>query len=185
MVGLGPHQASPHQMEPVGSQRQDNFLNHEEKRDQEKRQEGSVRTTHTRKSHSKVRSHVSQKQDDNKALQQEIDDLKKKPCCAQRKHPPSSSDSSDEEDGNYRQRSRTPPSETFSYEEEHHHKRSHRSPPHKGLVNDAMSKALDRISKSPFTRKIEGVELPRRLHQPTFTMYNGRTDLIEHVSQFN
>ena len=52
-------------------------------------------------------------------------------------------------------------------------------------MNDAMSKALERISKSPFTRKIEGAELPRRFHQPTFTMYNGRTDLVEHVSQFN
>ena len=48
-----------------------------------------------------------------------------------------------------------------------------------------MSKALDRISKSPFTSKIEGAELPRRFHQPTFTMYNGRTDPVEHVRQFN
>ena len=48
-----------------------------------------------------------------------------------------------------------------------------------------MNKALDRISKSPFTRKIEGAKLPRRFHQPTFTMYNGRTDPVEHVSQFN
>ncbi|XP_030924893.1 uncharacterized protein LOC115951909 [Quercus lobata] len=48
-----------------------------------------------------------------------------------------------------------------------------------------MSKALDRISKSPFTRKIEGAKLPRQFHQPTFTIYNGRTDPVEHVSQFN
>ena len=48
-----------------------------------------------------------------------------------------------------------------------------------------MSKALDQISKSPFTRKIEGARLPRRFHQPTFTIYNGRTDPVEHVSQFN
>ena len=57
-----------------------------------------------------------------------------------------------------------PPSETFSYDEKHHHKRRHKSPSRKGLVNDAMSKALDRISKSPFTRKIEGAKLPRRFH---------------------
>ena len=132
-----------------------------------------------------MRSHVSQKQDDNKALQQEIEDLKKKLRHAQRRHSPSSSDTSDEGDENYRQRSRTPLSETFSYEEEHHHKRSHKSSSRKGLVNDAMSKALDRISKSPFTCKIEGVELPQRFHQPTFTMYNGRTDPVEYVSQFN
>ena len=79
----------------------------------------------------------------------------------------------------------SPPSETFSYEEEHHHKRSHKSPSCKGLVNDAMSKALDWISNSPFTCKIEGAKLPRWFHQPTFTMYNGRTDPVEHVSQFN
>ena len=48
-----------------------------------------------------------------------------------------------------------------------------------------MSKALDQISKSPFTRKIEGAELPRQFHQPTFIIYNGQTDPIEHVSQFN
>ena len=48
-----------------------------------------------------------------------------------------------------------------------------------------MSKALNRISQSPFTCKIEGAELLRRFHQPTFAIYNGRTDPIEHVSQFN
>ena len=47
-----------------------------------------------------------------------------------------------------------------------------------------MKKALSQISKSPFTRGIEKAKLPRRFHQPTFTMYNGRTDPIEHVSQF-
>ena len=111
--------------------------------------------------------------------------MKRKLRHAQRKHPPSNSNTSDKEDDNYRQRSRTPSIETFSYKEEHHHKHNHRSPPHKGLVNNAMNKALDRISKSPFTRKIEGDELPRRFHQPTFTMYNGRTDPVKHVSQFN
>ena len=185
MVGSSPHQPGPHQIEPAGSQWQDNFLNLERKRDQDKHREGSVCTTHTSRSHSKVRSHISQKQDDNKALQQEIDDLKRELHRAQWKRPPSSSDTSDEEDDNYKQRSRTPPSETFSYEKEHHHKRNHRSPSHKSLVNDAMSKALDRITKSPFTRKIEGAKLPRRFHQPTFTIYNGRMDPVEHVSQFN
>ena len=48
-----------------------------------------------------------------------------------------------------------------------------------------MSRALNQISKSPFTRKIEGGRLPRRFTQPTFTMYNGRTDPVEHVSHFN
>ena len=47
-----------------------------------------------------------------------------------------------------------------------------------------MKKALSQISKSPFTRGIEKAKLPRRFHQPTFTMYNRRTDPVEHVSQF-
>ena len=48
-----------------------------------------------------------------------------------------------------------------------------------------MSRALDQLSKSPFTRHIEGATLPRRFQQPTFTIYNGNTDPVEHVSQFN
>ena len=48
-----------------------------------------------------------------------------------------------------------------------------------------MSRALNQISKSPFTRKIKGGKLPWRFTQPTFTMYNGRTDHVEHVSHFN
>ena len=113
--------------------------------------------------------------------------MKKKLHHAQRRRSPSSSDisSNDKEDDNYRQRSRIPPSKTFSYEDEHRHRQKHKGPSSRGLGNDAMNKALDQISKSPFTRKIEGVKLPRRFHQLTFTLHNGRTDLVEHVSQFN
>ena len=108
-------------------------------------------------------------------MQQEIDDLKKRLRYAQRRRSPSSSDisSNDEEDGNYRWRSTIPPSETFSYEDEHRHRRKHKGPSSKGLGNDTMNKAMDQVSKSPFTRKIEGVRLPWRFHQPTFTVYNG------------
>ena len=48
-----------------------------------------------------------------------------------------------------------------------------------------MNKTLSQISKSPFTRNIEDVSLPRQFHQPTFTIYNGRIDSVEHVSHFN
>ena len=125
-------------------------------------------------------------QGDEKAMQQEIDDLKRQLRRAQRKQSPSSSDisSNDEEDTIYRQRSRTPPSESFSYEEEHLHKRKRRSPSRKGVGTNVMKKVLSQISKSPFTRGIEKAKLPKRFHQPTFAMYNGRTDLVEHVSQF-
>ena len=48
-----------------------------------------------------------------------------------------------------------------------------------------MSKVLNQISRSPFTRRIEGGKLSRRFAQPTFTMYNGQTDPVKHVSHFN
>ena len=73
MVGSGLHQ-----VESANSQRQDDFLNLEHERDWERYWEGSVHTTHTSRSRSQGGSHVSQRQDDNKAMQQEIDDLKKK-----------------------------------------------------------------------------------------------------------
>ena len=100
--------------------------------------------------------------------------------------PPCSEQSSEESDeASYRRRSRTPPSETFSYEEEHSHRRRHRSPPSRDLGNNAMKKALSQISKSPFTRNIDDAVLPRRFHQPTFSLYDGRSDPIEHVSYFS
>ena len=48
-----------------------------------------------------------------------------------------------------------------------------------------MNNALDQICKSPFIHKIEGARLSRHFHQPTFAIYNGRMDPVEHVSQFN
>ena len=169
---LVPQQVQPLEMKGSGlrqmgrtdSQQQDNFLNLERERDQDKRREGSVNTSHMSRSRSKGKGHASQKRDDNRALQQEINDLKRKLRRAQRRRPSPNPDTSDEEDNEYKQRSRIPPSETFSYKEEQPHKRSHKSPSYKGLANDAMSKALDRISQSPFTCKIEGAELPRRFH---------------------
>ena len=120
-------------------------------------------------------------------MQREIDELKKELRCARRRHSSPNSELSSEEtdDATYKRRSRTPPSETFSCDEEYHHRRRNKSPPHKGLGNNAMNKALSQVSKSPFTRNIEGASLPRRFHQPTFTIYNGRTDLVEHVSYFS
>ena len=119
-------------------------------------------------------------------MQREIDDLKERLRRAQRKQTPSSSDvsSNDKEDACYRQRSGTPLSESFSCEEENPHKRRRRSPSKKGIGTNVMKKALSQISKSPFTRGIEKAKLPKRFHQPTFAMYKGRTDLVEHVSQF-
>ena len=59
-----------------------------------------MHATHTSRSHSRGGSHVSQRQNDNKAMQREIDDLKKKLRRVQRKWSSSSFDvsSNDEDD---------------------------------------------------------------------------------------
>ena len=121
-------------------------------------------------------------------MQREIDELKKKLRRARRRRSSlgSKSSSKDAEDATYRQRSRTPPSETFSGKEEYiSHRRKNKNPSHKGLGNTAMNEALSQVAKSPFTRRIEGARLPRWFNLPTFSLYNGRTDLVEHVSHFN
>ncbi|XP_075657911.1 uncharacterized protein LOC142627900 [Castanea sativa] len=48
-----------------------------------------------------------------------------------------------------------------------------------------MGKALLQISCSPFFQRIKQAYLPRHFNHPTFTIYNGRIDPIEHVSHFN
>ena len=108
---------------------------------------------HTNGSGFRRKSHVAHEQGDEKAMEQEIDDLKQQLRWAKQKQYPSNSDvsSNDEEDTVYRQRFRTPPSESFSCEDEHFHQRKHKSPSHKGVENDVMKKALSQISKSPFT----------------------------------
>ena len=143
--------------------------------------------THTSRSHSRVGSHVSQSQNDEQTMQREINDLKRKLCHAQRRRFHSSPDtpSDDESDNDYRQRSRTPQRETFSHEEGHYRRPKRKSPSPRGLGNNTMSRALDQLSKSPFTRHIERATLPRRFQQPAFTFYNGNTDPVEYVSQFN
>ena len=120
-------------------------------------------------------------------MQCEIYELKKELCRARRKHssPNFELSSNETDDATYRRRSRTPPSETFSYDEEYRHRRRYKSPPRKGLGNDVMNRALSQVSKSHFTQNIEDASLPWRFHQPTFTIYNGRTDPVEHVSHFS
>ena len=147
MVGL-----NPRQVESIGSQRQNLFVKLERRRDRE----GSVYSARTGKSQSRGKGHLSQ-EENTRALQLEVDQLKRKLCLAQKKQASSSLDASPngEEDGSYRRRLKTSPNESFSYEEKHHHKRRHKSPPQKGVGNDAMSKVLDQISRSPFTRRIE------------------------------
>ena len=124
-----------------------------------------MHTTHTSKSHSRGKSHVSHVKND-RDIQREIGVLKRELRHARRERsPPGSEPSSEKTDGaSFRRRSRTPPSETFSYEEERGHWHKHRSSPNRGLANSAMNKALSQVSKSPFTRSIEDAALPRRFH---------------------
>ena len=119
MVESGPHQTSPHQAESTNVRQQDEFLNLEHERDRQNYQEGNVHSIHTDGSGFQRKRDVSLERNNDKTMQQEIDDLKKQLHRAQQRRSPSSSDvsSNDEEDTIYRQRSRTPPSESFSYEE--------------------------------------------------------------------
>ena len=142
--------------------------------------------THTSKIHSRGKSHVSHAKSE-RDMQCEIGELKKKLCRVRQRHssPNSELSSEDTDDVTYKRRSRTSPSETFSSDEEYRHKRKNKSPTHKGLGNNAMNKALNQVARSPFKRSIEGASLPRRFQQPTFSLYNGRTDPVEHVSHFS
>ena len=145
-----------------------------------------MHTTHSNRSYFRGGSHLSYEKD-TKVMQLENDHLKRSLRHGRRKRAPFVFDfSSDgEEDVNYKCRSKTPPSESFSYDEDYLHEFKNIDSSSRGLGNDAMSRALNQISRSPFTRKIEEGMLPRRFTQPTFTVYNGRTDSIEHVSHFN
>ena len=128
----GPHQvdANPHQAESRGSQHGDPHWSPEWREGRK----GSVCTTHTTKSHSRGKSHVSHAKND-KNLQCEVDKLKRELRHTRRERsPPCSEPSSEETNGaSYRRRSRTPHSETFSYEEEHSHRHRYRSPPSRVL----------------------------------------------------
>ena len=143
MVGSGPNPA-----ESMGSQHQDHFCELEQGRDRE----GSVCTTHTSKSQSRGKNHISP-EENARNMQKEIDHLKRSLCHEHRRRAPSNFDYyfDDEEDKDYRQRLRTPPSESFSYDEDYRYRCRNNNLSLRGLVNDAMSKAFNQISKSLFT----------------------------------
>ena len=131
-------------------------------------------------------SHVSY-EENTRTMQLEIDHLRRRLRRKRQRRTPSNSDfsSNDDRDGSYRPKSRTLPNKSFSCDEDSHHERRNKGSSCEGLGNDAISKALNQISRLPFTRKIEGGKLPWWFTQPTFTMYNGRTNPVEHVSHFN
>ena len=49
---------------------------------------------------------------------------------------------------------------------------------------DAISRALRRAAQSPFSRDIERAPMPSRFTQPPFISYDGKMDLVEHVSHY-
>ena len=181
-IGLHQDNVNPHQAESGGSQHHNSVLNPQQRGNHE----GSMYTTYTSKSQSWGKSHVSHAENE-RDMQHEIDKLKKElrhtrwRCSS----PDSKLSSEETDDATYRRRSRTPPSETFSGDQESRHKRKNKSPTHKGLGNNARNEVLNRVARSPFTRNIEGASLPRWFHQPTFSLYNGRTDPVEHISHFS
>lgn len=177
MAGLGAHHA-----ESQGSQPEDHFERLERRRDRE----GSVHSEYPGASHTP--GGASNTHDDgSRAMQEEIDRLKRKLRRSRRKPSPSlsSPSSGDDGEGGYDSETRSPPSSTSSGGEDDPPARKRKRIPSRGLSNDAMSRALHQLSKSPFSRRIEKGRLPRRFTQPTFTIYNGRTDPVEHVSHFN
>jgi len=69
--------SGPNREESVGSQREDQFVNLEKRRDREVNHSPSVYTTHTSRSHSRTGSHISHGEE-TRNLKLEIDHLRKK-----------------------------------------------------------------------------------------------------------
>ena len=184
--------------ESVGSHCVDHFVNLERRRDRQHNPTPSIRletqyTEHMARSHLRTGSHVSHKQG-TWNLRLDIDHLRKK--LRQREHvrvdptPPSSEGSDKDRDRTYRHRSMTPPSESFFVSShldrlENQRRRRGESSSPRNLGNDAISKALCQISKSPFARRIDKAKFPHHFTLPTFTIYKGRTNPVEHRSHFN
>ena len=49
---------------------------------------------------------------------------------------------------------------------------------------DAISRALHRATRSPFSGDIEWAPMPSRFTRPSFNSYGGKTDPVEHVSHY-
>ena len=49
---------------------------------------------------------------------------------------------------------------------------------------DTMSCALRRAARSPFSRDIEKASMPSKFTRSPFNSYDGKTDLVEHVSHY-
>ena len=167
MAGSGPQETSLPHAESGNVNQQGELHDLEQENHIDNQREGSSQTIRANRSGYRRRGHLVQEHVDEKDLQREIKDLKKKLRRAQRNQTPLSSDvsSNDEGEDSYREFSEIPPSESYSYEEEHSHKKRRKSSSRRGMGTKVMKKALNQISKSPFTRGIEKAKLPRRFHR--------------------
>ena len=50
---------------------------------------------------------------------------------------------------------------------------------------NAVWKAFDLISSSPFSKEIEKAKMPERFPVPRFEIYNGRTDPVTHIGHYH
>ena len=55
---------------------------------------------------------------------------------------------------------------------------------HPSAALDAMSRALRRVGRSPFSEEIEHTKMPKHFTRLLFTCYDGTTDPVEHISQY-
>ena len=78
MAGSRPHQTSPHHTESANVHQQGELHDLEREEDMDNQQEGSLQTLHTDGSGYRRKGHAIHEQVDEKAMQQEINDLKKR-----------------------------------------------------------------------------------------------------------
>ena len=52
------------------------------------------------------------------------------------------------------------------------------------VAMDTMSSTFHRAARSPFSRNIEHAPMLSRFTQPSFNSYDGKTDLVKHVSHY-
>ena len=55
---------------------------------------------------------------------------------------------------------------------------------HPNAALDAISWALRRVGRSPFSKEIKRTKMPRHFTCPLFTCYDGKTNPLEHVSHY-
>ena len=52
------------------------------------------------------------------------------------------------------------------------------------MVMDAMSRALRRAARSPFSDDIERAQMSRQFNKPLFISYDGKANPVEHISHY-